>query len=793
MIMAKPKIQQRPDTRSFLLALLGLLFASCLAYGTSGVLVRGVVGLGVFLLLFLFLWFCSHHRLQLRKVPGFWPGVMLLGFCVLQILPLPPVLVSLLSPAAEAWYERTVWLHSPGIWMPLSLNPSGTLSFLLHFAMAFACYWLTCQLVTSKRHLNLVVVSLAIFASGYCLFSVVEKLYSNGRILWIFAPWPAGERRIGTFINPNHFAGWLGMLLPVYLAKYVIYRPSFGWSGHWRDRLLDLFDGGRFSRTLLYGLVCLLLAIGIVLSQSRGGFICTVAALMVLLAGLMTERMRRSKGVVVFVLLSLTTVIISWFGWEPLWSRFLPLLDRGAEAVQRLRYWQDSFLILLDYPLLGSGFGSFVDIYGPYQSVATGSRLVDHAHNDLIEFLIEGGLLGVSILVAAAWNISRCCTSAFSRRRTRATRQLVWGVFAGVMAALFHSLFDFGLRLGAPALLFALLCGLLVVLTHLRMAPGNEASTLPTVPFPKAVGPRFALAAGLILLLCGITTQVAAGFLGQPLLSAEHEKVADTENRSKIQIVRTLDPLNAEWLALAGRIESRAGNQESAATMLRVANRKRPLNRIILQDLGELLIRQGGFDSGFQLLRTGAEQERMFPDGWRRYALLLSQTNPEESLPIFMRAITLEPKKTRYYVMLMILQGLSHDQIEQALPGAELPWMAYGNYRLELGDEDAAEESYRTAIRYALSSAKPSAAVFSKYAAFLVSRQRMAEAVDLLEMGCDLQPNNPGLLLLYAKYSEVVGLVRQARDSYQRVLMLRPGHVEARRRLEHLEKEWTTL
>ncbi|PLX78937.1 MAG: hypothetical protein C0616_12620, partial [Desulfuromonas sp.] len=290
-----------------------------------------------------------------------------------------------------------------------------------------------------------------------------------------------------------------------------------------------------------------------------------------------------------------------------------------------------------------------------------------------------------------------------------------------------------------------------------------------------------------------VATQVSARIIGQNLLSAEVAGTPASEILPDSETLHLLDPLSAEWYALAGRLEYQAGDPVRAVERFRTANIKRPFNRIILQSLGELLISQGRIESGLLLARAGAEQERMFPDGWRWYVTLLSQANPEESLPVFKRVIKLEPLKTRDYLTMMVLRGFTNDQIERALPDESIPWVSYGDYHRELGDEEAAEACYRTATLHALSSSAPSAVVFRKYAAFLVSRQRMAEAVDLLEQGCALLPNDPGLLLLYARYSEVVGLVRQAHDGYQRVLMIRPGHVEARRRLTQLEKEWTTL
>src|SRR5574340_1009361 len=90
----------------------------------------------------------------------------------------------------------------------------------------------------------------------------------------------------------------------------------------------------------------------------------------------------------------LLVLAATWFGWEAVFDRFARMSqEKGGRIVQ----WKDSIGILRDFPLTGAGFGCFQDIYKGYSS-RHWDAILDHAHNDYLELLCEGGIIGFSLM-----------------------------------------------------------------------------------------------------------------------------------------------------------------------------------------------------------------------------------------------------------------------------------------------------------------------------------------------------------------------------------------------------------
>ena len=69
---------------------------------------------------------------------------------------------------------------------------------------------------------------------------------------------------------------------------------------------------------------------------------------------------------------------IGAFGWQPIFDTFARIRNlQGEISDGRLSYWQDCLALWRDFPVLGSGFGSFIDSYAGYQSIFQGERVVD--------------------------------------------------------------------------------------------------------------------------------------------------------------------------------------------------------------------------------------------------------------------------------------------------------------------------------------------------------------------------------------------------------------------------------
>ena len=173
---------------------------------------------------------------------------------------------------------------------------------------------------------------------------------------------PRGTRLSATFVNPDHFAAWLEMLICLGVG-YVLARS--------RPRSEDAEGGGpvgsragreRIVRRFLPMIGIVVMALALVFTLSRGGIASLVLALAALLALQGARGRARSSLVLVGLLLALTAGYAAWIGLGPLIARF-----EGDQYGGRLLQVRSTLDMLRSFPLLGVGLGAYRDIYFRYQ------------------------------------------------------------------------------------------------------------------------------------------------------------------------------------------------------------------------------------------------------------------------------------------------------------------------------------------------------------------------------------------------------------------------------------------
>ena len=349
----------------------------------------------------------------------------------------------------------------PETWMaaaPLSRGEvSGTVSRVPHATGAalasllppIAVFVLTaaCTLAHRKVALSaLVFVGLASLLVGF-----LQVIQGPGSALRFF-DFTNRLDAVGFFANRNHFAA----LLCVLLALVCV----------WLLSLLDRVD--RLPMITATGALACLVAVltGIMLARSRAG---TMLAMVVLGSTIIlyllevrrpaAPRLGRTSsnsrwlvaGLFIAVLIAVQLGlgrVLSRFEVDPLDDLRWTLTERG-------------FSLATSGLPFGTGIGSFVQSYATFEHTADLFRgFANRAHNDWVEFAIEGGLPAVLLMVCfLIWFGSR----ALSRPRQpgRQRQQHTAGVLI-VVILLLHSLVDYPLRTTAIATVFAFACALLM-------------------------------------------------------------------------------------------------------------------------------------------------------------------------------------------------------------------------------------------------------------------------------------------------------------------------------------------
>jgi O-antigen ligase len=161
----------------------------------------------------------------------------------------------------------------------------------------------------------------------------------------------------------------------------------------------------------------------------------------------------------VVVLLAVVLVGVLWVGGDRLIGSFDSAsseisanADGLRQGVTRNEIWRASGRMFQAHPMLGVGLGAYWVAITTYHD-ASGTMTPQEAHNDYLELLSSGGLLGFAL---GAWFLVAVVHQVWKNLRgaDRFARAVCFGSVIGLCGVAVHSLVDFGLHMMVNALLF---------------------------------------------------------------------------------------------------------------------------------------------------------------------------------------------------------------------------------------------------------------------------------------------------------------------------------------------------
>ena len=390
------------------------------------------------------------NKAPLYQIPGIFPFCLLLLFIAAQLVPLPSGLIRVIAPSTYDLYANTLSPFTPVEWISLSINKKATLAEFFRIASYGAFYILTIQLLARREYLTRTIMIVVIFASILSFFSILQHILSNNKIYWI-RKLTLGGSLFGPYVNRNHYAGLMEMVFPLILSLFLFYKPQVRYSTL-REKITRMFNLQKTNIYLLLGFVAVLVATSVFLTLSRTGIVSLSVSLIFFGGMFLFRGADKKRGIIIIAICILVVLSVGWFGWDPIFERFEKIRNpQGDITEQRLIVWKDSGNIIRDYPVFGTGFGSFQYIYPKYRTLK-GDALADHAHNDYIELLSDGGilalLLGGWFFVAVVYR----SYAVFRKRHELYCLYLFIASLTGIIAILIHSITDFNLQIGANGL-----------------------------------------------------------------------------------------------------------------------------------------------------------------------------------------------------------------------------------------------------------------------------------------------------------------------------------------------------
>jgi len=339
---------------------------------------------------------------------------------------------------------------------------------LLYCAYALLCFLSGQSLFRSAQAGKLAVI-FCFYGFALAAFALLQGIAPNGKLYW-FYPLSQGGWIYGPYVNHNHYAGLMELLVPIPLVLSL-------------TRLTE--DKERIAA----GVAAAVMVVTIFLSGSRGGMLAIFVELAVLAIFLFQQK----RGVPVAIGLGafavVLVVMLTWLGGKELTARVSTISTESRTEISggmRSSIDRDTLHMFRQRPVLGWGLGTFPTVYPQFRTFYT-NFFVNEAHNDYLQLLAETGVLGFATMIWFLIALYRRALPQIGHWMSEVNGAVTLACTLSISGILVHSLFDFNLQIPANAALFYVFCVIaaappLFERSRRRKpaAPSNEEHRLPT-------------------------------------------------------------------------------------------------------------------------------------------------------------------------------------------------------------------------------------------------------------------------------------------------------------------------
>jgi O-antigen ligase len=407
---------------------------------------------------------------NLQKLTGrlkifFWGFFAMLA---LQIIPLPVFLIKIVSPATVTFREQFSVGAEGMSFMTLSLSPLQTFREGMEILAYVILGFLVLMTVNYGRRFRRLIYTMAGMGVFQALYGMFELYRENPRILFYTKDINL-DVVTGTFVSQNHLTGYLEMVIPLTIGIILARMDIFAMTGKkLKDSLIHISSRGMAGNLILAAGV-LVMAAGLILARSRSGAF-SLGLIFILFTGISTLGFRKMEMArppikwALRLLIILIVVFALYAGIENTMQRFS--LENLAQE-QRPQFWSNTLEIFTDFPLFGTGLATFASVYPAYENFGI-YGVLQHAHNDYLEYFSELGIAGMFFLFGGILYLAVFSILEWRKRRNPYIKALAAGGIIALAVIAVHSFTDFNLHIPANMILFAVILAMLPRIVEYR-------------------------------------------------------------------------------------------------------------------------------------------------------------------------------------------------------------------------------------------------------------------------------------------------------------------------------------
>ncbi|MFB3896909.1 MAG: O-antigen ligase family protein [bacterium] len=438
------------------------------------------------------------------------------------------------------------------------------------------------------------------------------------------------HRIIGSFGNPNVYAVFLAMILPI--------------------SIFYLLQEKQIFLKILYLISSAIIITALIFTYSRGGIICTSCGLIPLI--LICKKLFKIQSlywIIGIILLAMLLFAISSkiaksdIQSEKSESISARIYTPSSTVNERLHYWSMAKQMIIDHPVIGTGIGSFGIRYGKYKPVGIGES--KYVHNLFLQVWVEQGMLG---LIGLLGLIIALFYSAITRYRHLATHPeygFSLAIFGGIIAFIIDGFFGYGYYVPELYYLFCFLIGIFIASGVKEpepiipvSIPTTESEVAPE-PIPEPIRPKLSfsrlVSLSIIVLILAIVWYFAIfiSYLGQiyfnaALVQLQTDNLIPAAAGYKAAVV--CEPSNSEYHQHLGNTLLQLKQTEQGITELEITVHLNPYTAYYRSDLAAAYLQVGRFIDAEQQCRAAIANYPTKPGYHYQLAQIYSTQGKEE-------------------------------------------------------------------------------------------------------------------------------------------------------------------
>jgi len=309
---------------------------------------------------------------------------------------------------------------------------------LLYVAYAMLCFLAGQTLLRGAQARSLTLI-FSVYGAALAGFALLQAISSNGKLYWIRQP-RMGGWIYGPYVNHNHYAGLMEMLVPIPLVLSLT-----------RLAPAKVREAAAAAAAVMVGTIFL--------SGSRGGMLAIVAEIVILAALLVKQKRGLRTAIGIGVFMAIVIGLLVWIGGPELSKRLATAGPGHTELSSDIRTYinRDGFRMFLKKPVFGWGLGTFPIVYPQFRTFYS-NFFVNEAHNDYLQLLVEMGLLGFATMVWFLVTLYTRGVKKIGNWTGEISGAMTLACLLGISGILVHSAVDFNLQIPANAALFYVLC-----------------------------------------------------------------------------------------------------------------------------------------------------------------------------------------------------------------------------------------------------------------------------------------------------------------------------------------------